>query len=261
MQYPDVLPDLYKGSQLVLDRALRGTGKAKAKLLGMLNGQKLRIPFEAVFPGTPQENAFVARIWAQRGSTCLLAQDRLHGASTESKPEVIALSMQLPDRDAVHVARRGAAPTSGWSRGHSGARVRRAIRSCCPGTRRRIRAVVTMHPSFRRGANDAQWDDERGVWSAPASWCRPDALTARIRSPSRSTTRDGTAPRVRRSAHRRRYARARDRRVGECGAGGRGATAARGRGVSGSEKFVADARCAADTSRGCSEAGASTCGA
>ncbi|HVI23525.1 MAG TPA: VIT and VWA domain-containing protein, partial [Myxococcales bacterium] len=72
MQYPDVLPDLYKGSQLVLVGRYRGAGKAEAALLGTLNAKKIRIPFTAQFPGKDEESAFVARLWAQKRIDYLL---------------------------------------------------------------------------------------------------------------------------------------------------------------------------------------------
>ncbi|HEX4384995.1 MAG TPA: VWA domain-containing protein, partial [Myxococcales bacterium] len=93
MQYPDVLPDLYKGSQLVLVGRYRGAGKAQAALVGTLNGKKLRIPFTADFPVSSEtSNTFVARLWAQKRIDFLLAQRRLLGERAEARDEVVALS-------------------------------------------------------------------------------------------------------------------------------------------------------------------------
>ncbi len=92
MQYPDVLPDLYKGSQLVLVGRYRGNGKVQAALTGTLNGQKHRIPFEAEFPESESTNAFVARLWAQKRIDFLMSQNRLHGEREEARKEIIALS-------------------------------------------------------------------------------------------------------------------------------------------------------------------------
>jgi Ca-activated chloride channel family protein len=96
MQYPDVLPDLYKGSQLVLVGRYRGSGKSEAALVGTLNGRKLRIPFTARFPAEDEESAFVARLWAQKRIDYLLAQNRLQGERTEAKNEIVALSTRYP---------------------------------------------------------------------------------------------------------------------------------------------------------------------
>jgi Ca-activated chloride channel family protein len=92
MTYPDVLPDLYKGSQLVVAGRYRGAGKVKAALEGTLNGKRVRMPFEAEFPASATADAFVARLWAQRRIDYLMAQNRLHGEQQEAKAEVIALS-------------------------------------------------------------------------------------------------------------------------------------------------------------------------
>ncbi|MFN7131079.1 MAG: VIT and vWA domain-containing protein, partial [Myxococcales bacterium] len=94
MQYPDVLPDLYKGSQLVLVGRYRGAGKVKAQLVGTLNGKKHAIPFDAEFPEEESSNAFVARLWAQRRIDYLMSQNRLHGERDEARTEIIALSMR-----------------------------------------------------------------------------------------------------------------------------------------------------------------------
>ena len=94
MQYPDVLPDLYKGSQLVVVGRYRGAGKVQGHLTGMLNGKKHAIPFSAEFPSQDASNPFVARLWAQRRIDYLMSQERLAGIREESKSEIIALSTQ-----------------------------------------------------------------------------------------------------------------------------------------------------------------------
>lgn len=95
MQYPDTLPDLYKGSQLVVVGRYRGAGKVQAKLTGNLNGQKVSFPFEASFPYSADRDAFVARLWAGKRIDYLLSQIRIAGEREEAKNEVIALSKQF----------------------------------------------------------------------------------------------------------------------------------------------------------------------
>lgn len=92
MTYPDVLPDLYKGSQLVVAGRYRGAGKVHAALEGTLNGKKVRMPFDAELPASATADAFVARLWAQRRIDYLTAQNRLNGEQLEAKNEIIALS-------------------------------------------------------------------------------------------------------------------------------------------------------------------------
>src|SRR6185436_3789235 len=94
MMYPDPLPDLYKGSQLVLVGRYRGGGSVHAALEGTLNGKRVSLPFDASFPEKATGDAFVARLWAQRRIDFLLSQNRLNGESEEARTEVIALSKQ-----------------------------------------------------------------------------------------------------------------------------------------------------------------------
>ncbi|HYV44648.1 MAG TPA: VIT domain-containing protein [Myxococcaceae bacterium] len=94
MMYPDPLPDLYKGSQLVLVGRYRGGGSVHAALEGTLNGKRASLPFDATFPEKATADAFVARLWAQRRIDFLLAQNRLNGETDEARTEVIALSKQ-----------------------------------------------------------------------------------------------------------------------------------------------------------------------
>lgn len=92
MRYPDVMPDLYKGSQLVVVGRYSGHGKVKSELTGMLNGQRVVFPFQADFPSVATQDSFVARLWAQKRIEYLLLQNRLNGEQQEAKDEVIRLS-------------------------------------------------------------------------------------------------------------------------------------------------------------------------
>ena len=91
MTYPNVLPDLYKGSQLLLVGRYRGQGTMKARLTGALNGASKRYGFEAVFPAESQDHGFLPRLWAQRRVDYLLAQQRMHGEASELRAEVVRL--------------------------------------------------------------------------------------------------------------------------------------------------------------------------
>ena len=94
MQYPNPLPDLYKGSQLVAVGRYRGAGTVNAALTGTLNGKKVRLPFSATFPEAADRDTFVARLWAEKRIDELLSQMRMAGERVEQKNEVIALSKQ-----------------------------------------------------------------------------------------------------------------------------------------------------------------------
>jgi Ca-activated chloride channel family protein len=92
MNYPNVLPDLYKGSQLLLVGRYRGSGKQNAQLLGMLNKAKKRYAFNAIFPEESDKNAFLPRLWARRRISYLLSQMRMYGEAQEARAEVIRLA-------------------------------------------------------------------------------------------------------------------------------------------------------------------------
>ncbi len=160
MQYPDVLPDLYKGSQLVVVGRYRGSGAVKAKLTGMLNGKKHEIPFEATFPKEESQNTFVARLWAQRRIDFLLAQSRLTGEREEARAEVIALSEQFqiltPYTSLVAVK-----PTAVAS--ISPQRVKPGDPIIHVRAPQDARAVTVRLPFGE--TKRARWDDEVGAWA------------------------------------------------------------------------------------------------
>jgi Ca-activated chloride channel family protein len=164
MQYPDVLPDLYKGSQLVLVGRYRGVGKAQAALLGTLNGRQVRIPFTAEFPAQQEENTFVARLWAQKRIGFLLAQNRLRGELSEARDEIIALSVRYqivtPYTSLVAVQPRDQRLAQVFP-----ARVRPGdpvVLVRAPRDARRVR----VHLPFGGPPAEARWDEERQAFSA-----------------------------------------------------------------------------------------------
>lgn len=165
MQYPDVLPDLYKGSQLVLVGRYRGQGKTQAALVGTLNGKQVRLPFAAEFPQqTGDENNFVARLWAQQRIQSLLAQNRLHGERSEARDEVIALSSRYqivtPYTSLVAVQQPGQQVAQVFP-----ARVRPGDPTVLVRAPRDARSVTVRLP-FGGPPAQARWDDDRGAWSA-----------------------------------------------------------------------------------------------
>jgi len=161
LQYPNVLPDLYKGSQLVLVGRYRGSGKAAAKLTGMLNGQMHEIAFAADFPAAESQNAFVARLWAQKRIDYLLSQARLHGEHDETRAEIVALSTRYQILTPYTALLAVKAPDSSVAM-ISPARVRPGdpeITVRAPRTSRRVRVTLPW------GApKSARWEAERGVW-------------------------------------------------------------------------------------------------
>jgi len=90
--YPSVLPDLFKGEQLVL--AGRYSGKASGAILieGTVNGEPKRFAQDVKFPAEGQGHEFIPRLWATRRVGYLLDEIRLRGESKELKDEVVDLA-------------------------------------------------------------------------------------------------------------------------------------------------------------------------
>ncbi|MGC4115357.1 MAG: VWA domain-containing protein [Myxococcales bacterium] len=173
LMYPDVLPDLYKGSQLVVAGRYRGSGKVQAALTGTLNGKKVSIPFSAEFPAKDAQSPFVARLWAQRRIDFLLSQNRLVGEREEAKAEVILLSKQYnivtPYTSMVAVRRADQAVAAVFPQ-----RVKpgdptlliRAPRDAKSVTVELSFPVLGAQPAQRQETKVARWDDEKALWTA-----------------------------------------------------------------------------------------------
>jgi len=91
--YPRALPDLFRGSQLILVGKYRGAGPVTLVLTGnvgkdarrfVLDGQKLA--------ADPADN-FLPRVWATRRIGYLIEEIRLHGSSPELVDEVRKLGL------------------------------------------------------------------------------------------------------------------------------------------------------------------------
>ncbi len=90
--YPKSLPDLFKGSQLMVMGRYDGSGKINIKLKGEIRGKKQTYTNKANFPRKSSGNSFIPRLWAQRKVGYLLAEIRSHGDDNELKDEIIRLS-------------------------------------------------------------------------------------------------------------------------------------------------------------------------
>jgi len=162
MQYPDPLPDLYKGSQLVVVGKYRGAGTVNAKLTGTLNGKKVELPFTATFPESATRDAFVARLWAEKRIDTLMAQMRMAGERAEAKNEVISLSKQyriMTPYTSLVAVKTGPMVASVFP-----ARVKPGdpvIHVRAP----RDASVRIQIPAFDVD-KAARWDDALGVWTA-----------------------------------------------------------------------------------------------
>jgi Ca-activated chloride channel family protein len=91
--YPNHLPDLFHGGQLVVLGRYSGHGAAALTLSGKVGEDGREFVYEANFPEkTGDERAFVEGLWARRKVGYLLDQIRSNGEQKELKDEVIALA-------------------------------------------------------------------------------------------------------------------------------------------------------------------------
>lgn len=93
--FPKELPDLFKGSQLLLLGRYRNPGEFELVLSGMMDEEEQVIRYHLDFPRSELTNDFLPRIWASRKIGYLLDQIRLHGEDRELKEEVIELAKKF----------------------------------------------------------------------------------------------------------------------------------------------------------------------
>lgn len=87
--YPKTIPDLFKGSQLVLTGRFRNnTGSGSVRLAGLTNGQETSFATTAAFGSAGGDKTYLPRLWAQRKIGWLIDQVRL-AANPASQKEVI----------------------------------------------------------------------------------------------------------------------------------------------------------------------------
>lgn len=92
---PRDLPDLFRGSQLMLFGRYSGTGDS-VTLSGMVNGRRVSIPYKASFPARSDANPLIAPLWAAQRIGYLLDQIRLQGhEDAELVGEVTALARRF----------------------------------------------------------------------------------------------------------------------------------------------------------------------
>ena len=90
--YPNPLPDIFRGSQLLLCGRYRGAGEATIRLSGDVSERSVSFVAKRAFPGLALDADFLPRVWAGRKIAYLLDQLRLYGENEELVDEVITLS-------------------------------------------------------------------------------------------------------------------------------------------------------------------------
>jgi len=89
--YPKRLPDLFKGSQLVVMGRYRQPKDGTVVLTGLVNGKKQVFEYRGTADKEAGKNDFVPRLWAIRKVGYLIDEIRLHGEKKELRDEVVAL--------------------------------------------------------------------------------------------------------------------------------------------------------------------------
>lgn len=89
--YPKELPDIFKGSQLVVLGKYKNGEQTLATLFGSAQKTPRRFTYEVDFSPN-HKNDFIPRIWATRKIGYLIDQIRLHGENKELVNEVVRLS-------------------------------------------------------------------------------------------------------------------------------------------------------------------------
>ncbi|MGB9881002.1 MAG: VIT domain-containing protein, partial [Anaerolineae bacterium] len=92
--YPDPLPDLFVGSQLLIVGRYREGGKAQIMLSGTVNGEERSFSYPNLSFSQQGGQDFVPRLWATRKIGYLLKEIRLHGENKELVDSIIALSVR-----------------------------------------------------------------------------------------------------------------------------------------------------------------------
>lgn len=91
--YPQPLPDLYAGTQLLVTGRYTGDGYKTLRLTGSVAGQRTTYVYKVDFQADSGTD-FIPRLWAARRIGHLLTQIRLHGEQQEWIDAVVTLSLR-----------------------------------------------------------------------------------------------------------------------------------------------------------------------
>jgi len=92
--YPQQLPDIFNGTQLILVGRYEKSGHTKIILNGKINGKEKEYIYDVNFLEEENSNDFISRIWATRKVGYLLSELRFTGKNKELKEEIISLSKE-----------------------------------------------------------------------------------------------------------------------------------------------------------------------
>lgn len=90
--YPKVLPDLFKGTELVVFGRYKATGRRSIGLRGQRGEGSTKFTWNEKFAKRETGHDYLPRLWASRKIGYLLDQIRMHGEDQELKDEVVRLA-------------------------------------------------------------------------------------------------------------------------------------------------------------------------
>jgi Ca-activated chloride channel family protein len=92
--YPNPLPDMFAGGQLILAGRYRESGGTTIRLTGTVNGERQTFTYSDQFFRASGGDDFIPRLWATRKIGYLLNQIRLHGEDRELIDQIVSLSVR-----------------------------------------------------------------------------------------------------------------------------------------------------------------------
>ncbi|MCD6163684.1 MAG: VWA domain-containing protein [candidate division Zixibacteria bacterium] len=93
--YPNQLPDLFHGSEIIIVGRYDGNGSSQAIIKGKIGNRDITYEFPVNFNDGSEKDEFIPLLWANRRISHLIQQMRLHGTQDELLNEVIALSKKF----------------------------------------------------------------------------------------------------------------------------------------------------------------------
>ncbi|MFH1842875.1 MAG: VIT domain-containing protein [bacterium] len=92
--FPQHLPDLFKGSQIVVTGRYRNSGRTDITLTGQAGGRSHRFELRQTVAKDDRSHDFIPQLWANRKIAFLLGEIRLNGQTQELVAEIVRLSKQ-----------------------------------------------------------------------------------------------------------------------------------------------------------------------
>lgn len=93
--YPEKLPDIFYGSEIIITGRFRKTGGSNAVISGKVGNENVEYKYPVEFSDGSTDDEYIALLWANRRIGYLIQEMRLHGTSDEVLSEVIELSKKF----------------------------------------------------------------------------------------------------------------------------------------------------------------------